>query len=327
MHLHSITGYFLELGDTRYAFRYVVRKVRTGGIYALRYVEVYQDAGEATKGANGKGVLCFASMVGFKRDEAGKHKPDSKGRTQRRAFEHQELPKDWLEKEYGVVLAKKKRFEEWPVCQGMDGLWSDDMSVREWKQRGDAFPGLEMRKVDMRGYNPDKVPMGGVVSGDDGSAAKKWRLLVLYRLVDDREDGTGEAAKQKKTGADDVINLHACAHLYASDRNSLFLAQRALGFQNVRGQMGSLSHTVNFHGYAKEWLMVDEQTGRPKEYIQESWISNSGADRVTHNSRLWDKQTGKIIASTVQDGMMRMPTGNTQKIVDGDAIVRREAKL
>ena len=332
MVLHSMTGYFLEIGDTRYPFRYVVRVVRTGGIYAIRHVEVFQDAGEATKGS-GKPVLCFVAYVGFKRDESEKHAgssgADGKGKkAQRRTFEHQALPRDYLKREYGGLLGKKA-FEQWPVVQGMDGLWSNEMSVEEWKQRGDAYPGLEMKKVDMRGYNPRIVPAGGVMGGDGGDAARRWRLLQLYRLVEDERDAKlgAETEKKMKTGADDVFNLHACAHLYASDRNSLFLAQRALGFQDVRGQMGSLSHTVNFHGYAKELVMVDERTGKPKEFVQEMWISDSGADRATYNSRLFEKESGRIIATSVQDGMMRIPTGRTKEIIDGDAIVRRDMKL
>lgn len=333
MNVHSMTGYFLEVGDTRYAFRYVVRRVRTGGIYAIRYIEAYQDAGEAIKGNGSGSVLCFVATIGFKRDESGKHqglKP------QRRDFDHQALPRDWLAQEYGAVLFRKLAFEDWPLCQGMDGLWNTSMSIEKWKQRGDAFPGLEMRKVDMSGYNPDpkSMPIGGAQGGDDGKAARSWRLLLLYRLIDDGEGLSGSIDKDKdkskhKMGADDIINLHACAHLYASDRNSLFLPHRALGFQDTRGQTGSLSHTVNFHGHAKDWLMIDQQTGKAKEYVQEIWTSDSGADRVMHNSRLWDKTTGRIIASTVQDGMMRIPVKgpSTSGLVDGDAIMRREAKL
>lgn len=326
MHIHSMTGYFLEIGDVRYAFRYVVRKVRTGGVYAIRSVEVYQYAGAAAEGKP-DGALCFVGTAGFKRDETGKHKGQN---PQRRSFEHQAKPRDWLEKEYGEVLGKKHAFEEWPLCQGMDGLWTTKLNVAQWKQRGDAFPGLDMRKVDMRGYNADPriISTGGAQGGDDGKAAREWTQLLLYRLLDDGEElSRNQESSKNKTGGDDIINLHACAHIYASDRNSLFLAQRALGFHNTRGQMGTLSFTFNFHGHAKDWLMVDEKTGKPKEYVQENWVSNSGGDRVTLDSRLWDKASGRVIATTVQDGMMRIPTKTTTEMVDGDAIVRREAKL
>ena len=288
----------------------------------LRQVEAYQNSEAA---AFGKSPV-FTCLVSFKRDERNKHRPGAKG--QRRDYSHQELPPDYLEKEFGQVLSKKQRFEDWPVCQGMDGQWvKGTMTIPEWLQRGDAYPGLEMRKVDMRGYNMPAVE-GGVA--DAGEAARRWKLLTLYRLIDDQDEEEEaqnvEKEKRKKTGADDVLNFHACAHLYASDRNSLFLCQRALGFERTRAFAGSLSHTVNFHTHADELLMVDKD-GRKKVYAQESWTSNSGADRVSHNSRIWDMDNGRILITTVQDGMLRVPEESGVEMIDGDAILRREAKL
>ena len=321
LHVHSITGWFLLLGDTRYAFEYRVRRVRDGGVYALRLVEAYQDSDAADHAM----TPTFTAMVSFKRDERGKHRAGVKG--QRRDFEHQEAPPDWLEREYGHLLRRKSGFEEWPVTQGMDGMWSSELSVQDWRKRGDGFPGLDMRKVSMDGYNTKACPGA---KADGGESARRWRLLLMYRLVMDAEEErrmVEERGKHKKNGADDVINLHACAHLYASDRNSLFLVQRALGFERAPGQVGSLSHTVNFHRHASELLMIDEASGRLREYIQESWTSNSGADRVTHNSRIWDKETGKILATTVQDGMMRIQQGEKSGLIDHEALLRRESKL
>ena len=318
-HVHSITGWFLLLGDTRYAFEYRVRRIRDGGIYALRLVEAYQDSAAADDAK----TPTFTAVISFKRDERNKHKPGAKG--QRRDFEHQELPRDWLQQEYGQLLQRKQRFEDWPVTQGMDGMWSPELTVDEWKRRGDAFPGLDMRKVNMDGYN-SKACLGAV--DDGGQAARRWKLLLMYRLVPDSEEErrTVQERHKHKNGADDVINLHICAHLYASDRNSLFLAQRALGFEKVGGHVGSLSHTVNIHGYGSDLLMVEDGTGRLRDFTQESWTSNSGADRVTHNSRIWD-ETGRIVASTVQDGMMRIQMGEKKGLVDYEAILRRESKL
>lgn len=330
MHINSITGYFLLLGDTRYAFEYRVRRVRSGGVYALRQVEAYQNSSIADKGQ----TPVFIAYVSFKRDERSKHQKGVEG--QRRDFGHQQRPRNWLRTEYGKILAKKARFEDWPLCQGMDGMWmigKEGMSFDEWKQRGDNFPGLEMRKVDMSEYNPT-APEGA--TDDDGEAARRWRMLTLYRIVLDEEgDNESEALDgrsahigvgKKKTGADDILNLHACAHLYASDRNSIFSAQRALGFHDIRGLLGSLSHTVNFHSHASDWLMVNPESGRPKEYAQEIWTSNSGADRVCHNSRLWDIETGQILATTVQDGMMRIPVRGSKPFHMED-MEKRESKL
>jgi acyl-CoA thioesterase len=124
----------------------------------------------------------------------------------------------------------------------------------------------------------------------------------------------------------DDMNLHACAHLYACDRNSLFLGQRAHGFESILSEAGSLSITVVFHGPPQRLNMIDKGTGKRKMFVQESWASNSGADRLCHNSRLWDYDEGRIIATTLQDGMMRFPTNAAPRIYDGETS-RKESKL
>jgi acyl-CoA thioesterase len=304
-YIHNITGHFLLLGDTGVAFRYHVKRVRDGGVYCLRTVEAYQDS----KAAEGGRTPCFVATVSFKRDESGKQK---KGL--RRGFEHQEALSNHVDTTYRVVL-DGKTFEDHAICAGGDGIWSDLMSWQKWKERGEAFPGLEMRKVDMRRFNGRAVEAGE----DGGHAARKWRLLVFYRLL--REDDVEDKIQDKKKEGDEDerdLNLHACAHLYASDRNSLFLGQRALGFETVLGQMGSLAHTVHFHGPPQRLKMVDDTTGKRKMYIQESWTSNSGADRLCHNSRLWDYEEGRIIATTMQDGMIRIATDAKPRAYDGD---------
>lgn len=325
LHVHSMTGYFLLLGDTEHVFEYRVRRIRDGGVYCLRQVEAYQNSPAASDGKS----PVFVALVSFKRDERRKHEAGAKDR--RRTFEHQELPSDWLQREYGTILAKKKSFEEWPVCQGMDGMWPENaMSIEDWKRRGDAFPGLDMRKVDMSGYNSEPVIDA---MADEGNAARKWRLLTLYKIVVDDEavtegeSGSQDRRRQPKRASEDIINLHACAHLYASDRNSLFLCQRALGYGKVKSLAGSLSHTVNFHTHASELLMINPENSQAKEFAQEAWTSASGGDRVSHNSRIWDLTSQKIIASTVQDGMLRAMAEQSRNVIDGDLILRREAKL
>lgn len=333
LHVHSITGYFLSIGDTRFALRYRVRRLRDGGVYAIRVVEAFQVGGEGPADDDEAGQeAMFMCMMSFKRDESQYHVHGHQ--RQRWDFKHQALDSDWLKKEYGGQLGDR-HFEDFARCQGMDGLWPvGSMSVDEWKRRGDVFPGLEMRKVDMTGYNG--IPCRGGLA-DGGDVARRWRLLVLYRLiVDDNDDKSndeisesGRTSKaQTKTGADDELNLHACAHIYASDRNSLFLAQRALGLELMTGHIGSLSHTVNFHGGAESLRMIAQDSARTrKEFVQESWVSSSGDDRVCHESRIWDRATGRILASTVQDGMMRIPVKQDFTFIDRDIILQRKAKL
>ncbi|KAK0337359.1 hypothetical protein LTR02_001989 [Friedmanniomyces endolithicus] len=102
-------------------------------------------------------------------------------------------------------------------------------------------------------------------------------------------------------------NIHLCAHLYASDRNSLFVISNHLGVGNDYSQMGSLSHTVIFHGTAEELDMIDRKTGGARWFCQEAWTGGARQGRGTHQSRMW-ADDGLHIATSLQDGMVRLRT-------------------
>ena len=131
--------------------------------------------------------------------------------------------------------------------------WEEE-ERESWSRAAAAFPGVETRKVNMRKYNGE-VEEGG---GKDGEGATRWRQLIFYRIILDDDDSESAAAGRRAAEPVD-LNLHAAAHLYASDRNSLFLIQHAAGFQKVRTGMASLSHTVIFHQPADSLCMVDDQ--------------------------------------------------------------------
>lgn len=120
-----------------------------------------------------------------------------------------------------------------------------------------------------------------------------------------------------------AANLHAIAHLYASDRNSLFIVPNHLELGRDYTRMASLSHTVIFHVGIEDLIMPDEPpgddprafpttkesrrggNGKRKWFMQESWITRVGGGRGLHMSRLWDYDRGLHIASTMQDGLIR----------------------
>jgi hypothetical protein len=154
-----------------------------------------------------------------------------------------------------------------------------------------TFPGLEIRKVDMRPYNTPLNP-------------SSYRQLSYYSVL-------GQIPPR-------ATNLHACAHLYASDRNSLFLISNALGFPNHVAKMGSLSHSVVFHVPSTGLLIHpvgenpsngggadgDDDDDDAKWFCQEAWTPQSGGGRGMHESRIWAAD-GTHVASTWQDGLLR----------------------
>ncbi|KAL6244033.1 hypothetical protein RBB50_008902 [Rhinocladiella similis] len=279
--VHSMTGYFNLPGAIDVPFVYRIRRLRDGGIYCLRSVDVYQQSNAAGQGSS----PCFTATISFKRSEKNNRKW--------RGFEHQNVSRHQIRKEYASVL-DGLRPQDHPLAPGADSQWWEEQEAERWNETAAAFPGVEMRKVNMHKYN-GVVERGG---GKDGQGASRWRALYFYRLIQDEED--------TKSGEID-LNLHAAAHLYASDRNSLFLVQRALGYEYVPTTMASLSHTVVFHGLAEHLCMLDEQ-GPSKWFVQEAWTSHSGDNRGCHNSRLWDYASGRVIATTIQDGMLRFPS-------------------
>lgn len=148
----------------------------------------------------------------------------------------------------------------------------------------DPCPGLDTRKVDMKPYNEPLAPL-------------ERRQLYYYRVI-------GEMPSDP--------NLHACVHLYASDRNSLFIVANHLdvadSFQNKDrlAQMASLSHTVVFHVSATDLMMLEEcNDGERRWYCKEDWTTRAAGGRGMHNSRLVGPG-GIHVAITWQEGMVRV---------------------
>lgn len=154
----------------------------------------------------------------------------------------------------------------------------------------DAFPGLECRKVDMATYNKDLHPLDR-------------RQLIFYRTIGDMPDDP---------------NLHLCAHLYASDRNSLYIVANHLDLGDTFTQMSSLAHTVIFHSPAEDLMfgkMTPDSSSSPmddssgKWFCMEMWGTRVGSGRTMYQCRIWDSR-GRHGLTAVQDGLLRFVNGN-----------------
>lgn len=149
--------------------------------------------------------------------------------------------------------------------------------------RNDAFPGLESRKVDMTPINTSLSPFDR-------------RQLFFYRAIGDLPLDP---------------NIHACAHLYASDRNSLFIVANHFGVSDRFTHMASLSHTVVFHSSALNILLQDQSSKEKHWFCQEVWTTRAGGGRATHHSRIIGPG-GVHVATTFQEGMIRVGLGENQ---------------
>jgi len=118
------------------------------------------------------------------------------------------------------------------------------------------------------------------------------RSLIYYSAIGDMP------------GIDAQPNLHACAHLYASDINSLFLVAAHTGLELNFSQMASLSQTVVFHTQSSGFALGRGE-GDGVWYVQEVLTDRMGDGRATHRSRIWSEGGGHV-ASTMQDGLIRL---------------------
>ncbi|KAK5133318.1 hypothetical protein LTR08_007843 [Meristemomyces frigidus] len=175
-------------------------------------------------------------------------------------------------------------FEE---CPGMDVPWY-------WERRkktghNDAFPGLQSQKVAMADYNDQKHPLDR-------------RQLILYRTLGDLPPDP---------------NMHLCAHLYASDRNSLFIVANHFEVGDIYTQMGSLVHSVVFHTGMENLSFgpsagtsspLDDKSGR--WFCKEDYSDRVAAGRGLFHSKVWAPD-GMHVATIIQDGMIRVTKKST----------------
>lgn len=152
-----------------------------------------------------------------------------------------------------------------------------------------AFPGMITKKVNMTAFNTPSRPV------------QDRRMLGYYALI-------GSAAMPPFAKAP---NLHACAHLYASDRNSLFLSASMLEIDGYLA-MASLSHTVVFHTTGAT-LDTTDTVGKERWVMQEARTDRLEDERITYHSRIWD-DTNRHIATVFQNGMVRWPPKSRNKL-------------
>ncbi|KAF2660974.1 acyl-CoA thioesteras-like protein [Lophiostoma macrostomum CBS 122681] len=300
--IHNITGWFTLGGKPSEYFVYSVHKIRDGYNYCTRSVTVTQAAEKGTM---------FTCTCSFKREEGS-------------PVQYQDPFA--LKDEYREVLeGKEDNPMRHPNAPSNDSEWFRETYLPAHPEHFNPVGGMHIRKVDMKNYNDSRRPIDK-------------RQLLFYSLrgslplptapYPPPTEGTLKLTRE--------ANLHACAHLYASDRNSLFIIPNHLERGRDYTRMASLSHTVIFHVGIRDLVMPpeprinhpnadptlfeDEPTplcnldgegqgdrdgdGR-KWYVQEAWVTRAGGGRGLHMSWLWDYERGVHVASTIQDGLVR----------------------
>jgi hypothetical protein len=214
---------------------------------------------------------------------------------------------------------------EHPPTPDQDSAKFREIYLPAHPEHFNPLPGLHIRKADMAKYNAKR-------------SATDRRQLMFYTLRGSLPLPTAPFPptldSPGTTSLTREANMHACAHLYASDRNSLFIVPNHLDRPSGFTRMASLSHSVIFHVGIKDLIMPAEpRINHPKAeptfwedtplplcnlkgydggdadgrkwFVQEAHFTRATGGRALHTSRMWDYDTGVHIATTFQDGLIR----------------------
>lgn len=180
--------------------------------------------------------------------------------------------------------------------------WSD-REFMDWKgppMITPSVPGLKSSLISMHDLNKERLPLDR-------------RTMFYYTAIGSESPSVHNP------------NLDACVHLYASDRESLFVVLRHVGLGKNCRQLKSLSQTVIFHTGAQS-LATFDANGRERWFSQEVWTDRIGDSRCVHHSKIHD-ENGVHVATTIQDGLMRLSFNTDQDRTEAQEKLCGQAKL
>jgi acyl-CoA thioesterase len=119
-------------------------------------------------------------------------------------------------------------------------------------------------------------------------------------------------------------NLDACAHLYHSDRESIWSILRSYELLDVLTVASSLSHTVIFHG-GPEKLAFHDSRGR-RFFFQETFGRRLSDGRGLHEGRIYDGD-GNHVVSTMQDGAFKLNWKSEEQMKKREQRLQKPYKL
>jgi hypothetical protein len=226
-----------------------------------------------------------------------------------------------LKEEYRDVLEGKEDPMQHPPAPSNDSEHFRETYLPAHPEHFSPIGGLHMQKADMTKYNAERN-------------ALDRRQLLFYTLRGSLPLPTSPyppSPGAEKLTLTREANMHVCAHLYASDCNSLFIVPNHLDRARDFTRMASLSHSVIFHVGIKDLIMPAEprinhpnsdptlwedgpipvcnleghDEGDRRWFVQEAHLTRATGGRALHTSRMWDYDTGVHIATTFQDGLIR----------------------
>ncbi|KAK9243735.1 HotDog domain-containing protein [Lipomyces tetrasporus] len=206
---------------------------------------------------------------------------------------------------FTALVSFKKIEEPGQIVIVKDG---EDEGVEKWSHRP-AAPVLAIKPEECSSAPDIEKPKWIEWASDDSNQYMQIQHAIDVRKLPHTYATQAEEVASRKmyhfyksvTKLDDNPNLHLSAHIYASDRNSLFVASRIIGKADSIEQVTSLTHAIVFFPPSS----LDNKSVAPADdgwSLMESWTGRSGDGRILYSGRLYDQQ-GCMIAEFLQDGM------------------------
>ncbi|KAI0867241.1 Thioesterase/thiol ester dehydrase-isomerase [Hypoxylon argillaceum] len=281
--IHTIHGFFSEGGADDRPFIYRVTNLASNAMFPNFLVTASQPTSPSTNPEGDHylradadlplGPVRFSAIVSFR----------PSGFSQVHA---QELAP---QVRFAEILSSRRPIEWDPApITDVNGILA---AIPGARQAVGLFPGLEMRKVDMRAYNANR-PL------------HERRDLVLYRLLAPlpatySANGAGEGGECAIDGPD----AHICAHAYAADRNGLLMIGNHVGFGRDFARAASLSYSLVVHVNAEDAVMAYAEDDR-QWWVQEHCFPRVEAGRGIVHCKIWSPE-GVHVATEYQDGIIR----------------------
>ena len=154
---------------------------------------------------------------------------------------------DIKEKYRDVIEGKEDEPMEHPVAPSQDSAYFHEVYLPSHPEHFNPIGGIHVHRADMRKYNESREPI-------------HRRQLTFYTLRGSLPLPTAPypPPSQGPFALTRAANLHACAHLFASDCNTLYIVPNHLGRPRDYTRIASLAHTVIFHVGIKDLVMAPE---------------------------------------------------------------------
>lgn len=190
-----------------------------------------------------------------------------------------------LQKKYASLL-KGKTVEDFPIRSDIQDARFSALNNQEPCLV--AFPGIHTTLLPFEELYKTLAPIDR-------------KSLFIYTTISD-----------EKSEQEHDPNLEACAHLYHSDRESIYSMIRQYELFNILGAASSLSHTVTFHVGADQ-LRFRGESGKRRWFWSETGVKRVADGRGLHDGRIYDSD-GVLIASAMQDGMLKLKEMSPEEV-------------